>query len=408
MGRFAGMEMNLGSAPNLDCTKLKVPVNWGHLDGPKISLGMTGYKAASPEKRLGSIIYNPGGPREVGPVSSIAQALVIQSYSLKIVEYYDVIRLDPRGIGLSTPIKCDPDLYNKQVFIFPTDEAAFQEMVSANKTFAESCRDRTGALFFHVDTASAAHDLEAVRIALKDDKLNWIGLSYGTMLGAAYAELYPENVGRMLPDELPKIFDELVVNANKSPIPAIGCTGNASACRLTVNGEDILSSVQGNGYLAFADVMHDVSNTGCPTLAQVLNAAVADDATGLSSAFATSETDGSYPSIAIGCLDWYHNATTFSDTAFIGWPAVVKKPNHALNRTAMKIAPPILMVNSYHDPEASYVWAEGLQAQIPSGVLLSRNGSGHISYHLMGEATVVIDAYLVNGTLPLPNIVVNS
>ena len=469
----------LGTAPNLDCADLEVPVDWNHPDGEKITLGMTRHRAGSPEKKVGSLVYNPGGPGGAGSVSAIAQALGLAPYSNATAEYYDVIGLDPRGIGMSTPVKCDPELYNKRVTLFPSNEEEFNSMVAANKALGESCRDKTGALFFHLDTTSAAHDLEAVRQALGEDKLNWIGLSYGTMLGAAYAELYPNNVGRMVLDgnvdhslsetsalhaesstyedalnqfflwcntiatleecplkgrDLPNVFDQLVATANKSPIPALECSGNASSpCRPDVNGEDIRTNIQGNGYLAFVPALTGVPNSGWATLAGALNATLAGDASGLSSSIATSETDPSYPGIAIGCLDWYHNATTFSDvmyrqqmanyiaphtrgasqtyryqTACIGWPADVQNPNHALDQNAMSQVPPILMVNAYHDPESSYVWAEGLRTQIPSAVLVSRNGSGHTSYSLEGEATSLIDAYLVYGALPAENTVVNS
>jgi pimeloyl-ACP methyl ester carboxylesterase len=481
---------SLDNLATLDCAELEVPVRWGNPEGEKIKLGMARYRTPGPtRKRQGSLIYNPGGPGEAGSVSAIAYALGKPSYTNATVDNYDVIGLDPRGIGLSTPVKCDPDLYNKaaSVSIFPSNETEFEDMVKANKAFAESCRDKTGALFFHLDTVSAARDIEAVRIALGEDVLNWIGLSYGTMLGAAYAELYPENVGRMLLDgnvdhslsetsalhaevstyedtlnqffdwcistatetecppklhgqNLPKVFDELVLSADKSPIPAPGCAGNSSGCRSVVTGEDIRKNIQGNGFLAFVKVLPDVRNSGWSTLARVLNDTIAGhDATGLSSKLATSETDSSFPGIAIGCLDWYHNATSFEDvkykeqmsstiaphtkgashtyryqTACIGWPARVKDPNHALNATAMAIlkgkakAPPILMVNANHDPQSSYIWAEGLRTQIPSAVLLTRNGSGHTSYLLGGEASTVIDNFLANGTLPSPNSVVNS
>lgn len=232
---------------------------------------------------------------------------------------------------------------------------------------------------------------------------------------------------------LPQIFDDLVASADKSPIPASGCVGSTSTCRPFVTGEDIRTNIQGGSYLTWVKPMQGAQNSGWPTLAQVLNETIAGDATGLSSGIATSETDPSYPSIAIGCLDWHHNATNLAEvtykqqmgryvaphtkgasqtyryqTACIGWPAPVQNPNHLLDQTAMSKAPPILMVNSYHDPEASFVWAQGLYAQIPSAVLLSRNGSGHTSYSLGGAATVVIDDYLVNGTLPQQNTVVDS
>lgn len=366
-----------------------------------------------------------------------------------------MIGLDPRGIGLSTPVKCDPNIYNKTVSPFPTNEIEYEELVNANKDFSESCQNKTGRLFFYLDTTRAAHDLGSVRVALGEEYLNWIGLSYGTMLGAAYAELYPDCVGIMVLDgnvdhslsetsalhaevstyedvlnqsfdwcngtataeecplkgqDLPEIFDDLVVQADISPIIAPGCVGHSSTCQQFVTGEDIRANIQGNGYLSFVNAVPGVSSSGWSALAQVLKETITGNAKGLSSALAISETDSAFPGIAIGCSDWYHDATTLSDvmykqqlanylaphtkgssqtyryqTACVGWQAPVQNPNHALNQTTMVKAPPILMVNAHHDPEASYVWAEGLFNQIPSGVLVSRDGSGHTSYILGGQ-----------------------
>lgn len=157
------------------------------------------------------------------------------------------------------------------------------------------------------------------------------------------------------------------------------------------------------------------------------------NATLLSSSLATGENSTVWQGLAVGCIDWYHNATTFAqikekelvteatsprttgssqsyryETQCIGWPVPVQNPQHRLNQTAMKLAPPILMVNANHDPESSYVWAQGLLAQISSGVLVTRDGDGHTGYALHGEATALIDAYLVNGTLPAQGLVVHS
>ncbi|KAL4904588.1 hypothetical protein BDW74DRAFT_154197 [Aspergillus multicolor] len=466
----------LGTAAHLDCGELQVPLDWNRPHGEKITLGMARYRAALPGKRLGSIIYNPGGPGGPGSTSALGQAMGVPSYTSGTVDYYDVIGLDPRGIGLSTRVKCDPDLYNDQVTLFPTTEQDFRDLVAKNKALGESCRNKTGELFYHLDTTQAAKDLEAVRIALGEEKLNWIGLSYGTQLGGAYAELYPEHVGRMVLDgnldhsqsetdtlrtevstyedtldqffawcnetatsdecpfkgqNLPQIFDELVEAADNSPIEASGCTGNTSTCRTPVTGEDIRINVQ--PYLVFEESQSKRPTSNWATLAHYINETVSGDATGLSSSLATSEDDASYPDIAIGCLDWRHESTSLSDLLYksqlatylaphtqgasqsyryqvscIGWPAPLANPPHRLNQTNMAKAPPILLVNAYHDPETSYVWANSLLEQIPSGVLVTRDGSGHTSYSLGGEASAVIDAFLVNGTLPRKNLVVDS
>ncbi|KAL4960050.1 uncharacterized protein BDV14DRAFT_193269 [Aspergillus stella-maris] len=458
----------IASAPNLDCAELQVPVDWSQPHGETITLGMARYRATKPGKRQGSIIYNPGGPGVSGSISAMAQALGLSFYTNGTVDNYDVIGLDPRGIGMSSRVKCDPELWNKrvQLSLFPETEDEFEDLVSANRAFGESCREKTGKLFYHLDTTSAARDIEAVRLALGEEELNWIGLSYGTQLGGAYAELFPQHVGRMVLDgmldhsqsetdalrtevstyedtlgqffkwcnetatvdecpmkgeNLPAIFDELVAAADENPIEAASCKSNSSGCRPIMTGEDIRTNVQ--PLLPFVNDNPAVLRVGWPTLAGYLNATIAGDASGLSSSLATSETAASFPGLAIGCADWLHSSTTVADlkykaqmarylaphtqgatqsylyqSACIGWPVPV----------TMKKAPPMLLVNALHDPETSYVWANGMREQIPSGVLLTRDGSGHTSYSLRGEASKIIDRFLANGTLPRENMVVDS
>ncbi|CZR64585.1 uncharacterized protein PAC_14483 [Phialocephala subalpina] len=193
--------------------------------------------------------------------------------------------MDLRGLGLSTPIKCDPDIMNERISYFPTTEAEFEQLVSHNKIFRESCLNLTGPLAGHIDTVSVAHDMEALRTALGEGKLNYLGLSYGTQPGSQYAELYQDNIRAMVlvanadhgvtetsmfvtesstaEDEFKRfalycsttpecalygknatdLFLELIDQASTAPIPALGCTGNGD-CRTNVTSEDILFIVQ--------------------------------------------------------------------------------------------------------------------------------------------------------------------
>ena len=100
-------------------------------------------------------------------------------FTARLREYFDLVGLDPRGVGLSTPVKCDPEIWNEGGSLFPKDQAAYDAMVAHNKAFGESCLENTGPLLAHLDTVSVARDLDAIRAALGDEKLNYLGLSYG-------------------------------------------------------------------------------------------------------------------------------------------------------------------------------------------------------------------------------------
>lgn len=181
--------------PNLECGQLKVPLDWSHSSGQQISLGMVKLKSARTSTRIGNLIFNPDGPGGIATRFCQAQAEGIQIFSKATTDHFDIICPDPRGIGTSNPISCDSDLWNQWPSLFPKDEASFTKLIEHNKAFGQSCIDKSGDIVKFVDTTSVARDIEAIRIALGDDKLNWIGISYGTQIGAQYAELYPENIG---------------------------------------------------------------------------------------------------------------------------------------------------------------------------------------------------------------------
>src|SRR3954453_23619931 len=108
--------------------------------------------------------------------------------------------MDPRGIGTSTPVLCEPDTLNSPVSLFPPSSEAFAQLESYAGAIGRGCLARTGPLLRHVDTLSATRDMEALRRALGDKKLNFLGLSYGAEIGSLYAELYPKRIRAMALD----------------------------------------------------------------------------------------------------------------------------------------------------------------------------------------------------------------
>lgn len=386
---------------------------------------------------------------------------------------------DPRGIGKSAPIRCDPEIYNQRVSQFPTDQASYERVLNWGKEFGQSCLNLSGDIFKHVDTTSVARDMEALRVGLGEDKLNWIGLSYGTQIGLQYAELFPQNVGKMVLDgvddhsaseiytvlgetgayerelvrffdwcqsnttcalygqDIASIYDNLVAQAEQSPIPAPGClasadTISAGTCFPNVTGQDLRFNPQGLGLLTYKEP-NQFSPGGWGTLGEALNETMHGNATLMSSMMAKSQNDTVWQGLAIGCLDWLHTAKSFSDiehkvlwlngtaphtkganqswsyqTLCLGWPAAIQNPQHVLNQTAMKMAPPILFMQSVWDPEASDAWALEAFHQSPTGTMVTRDGDGHLTYPLKGEGSRIIDTYLINGTMPQKGLVIYS
>jgi Asp-tRNA(Asn)/Glu-tRNA(Gln) amidotransferase A subunit family amidase/pimeloyl-ACP methyl ester carboxylesterase len=445
----------------LECAPLQVPMDYADPNGPKVTLVVLRLKATDSAKRIGSLVFNPGGPGEGTYPLFQAQVLANQPFTANLREYFDIVGFEPRGVGLSTPVKCDPKIWNEYPSLFPKTKEEYDALVAHNKAFAQSCLERTGQALAHVDTVSVAHDLDAVRAALGEDKLNYLGMSYGTMIGAQYAELFPDKIGVMVLDgaldhsqtenawhftemktyeqvlerfaawcgvtpdcalngkDVLEEFDALVKKADAEPIPAPDCV-SSGACRPTVTGDDIRSNVQAG--LAGLQTW--------PTLGENLARAIAGDASAFSFKLKQEASDMDFSETAIQCLDWpaqttstfegFENRRIFAQataphtqgaaqswrahTRCIGWPVPVKNAPRPL---VVKGAPPILIVNATFDPSTSMLWALEMSSQLPSSVLLTRDGYGHTSYFNEGESQVrdAIEKYLITGETPPPNTV---
>ncbi|RSL74615.1 hypothetical protein CEP53_000133 [Fusarium sp. AF-6] len=174
-------------ALGLKCAKLLVPLDWDHPDDP--------------ENRIGNLFINPGGPGYPATKEVSDIGLGTNGYTGdEIKRRFDIIGLDPRGVGLSTRVRCDLNLWNRRMSLFPTNEASFRRMVQFYQEVSANCRNLTGPLMDHLDTIQVVKDLEAVRVALGNEKINWLGMSYGTMIGTQYAYLYPKNIRSMILD----------------------------------------------------------------------------------------------------------------------------------------------------------------------------------------------------------------
>ncbi|CAH0057897.1 unnamed protein product [Clonostachys solani] len=453
----------------IDCGSINVPLGYSPansidpVDNRTISLELTRLNSTGNALEKDVMFFNPGGPGISAAYFVIASTLDPSlAFSPSLREAYDIIGLDPRGVGWSTPVQCDPDIYNERVSTFVNDATGYNALVNYGRRLSESCAELTGPMINHLDTVHVAKDHELVRRALQAPKLNYLGLSYGAQLGPQYVSLFPEAVGRMALDALVdhgqsetstllaeavtyeaslnqfftwcdrnsscalygrntmQVFDALVAQADATPIPAPGCD---DACRSDVTGEEIRYNVQ--SYLRFIDLP---LGRNWINLGTALAESSQGNATMLSSELAT-ETFSTRPDqspflyIALGCVDWLHQARSAIDlqqklqmvrtfaprsagaswtytyqSRCLGWSAPVTNGQTVLDKGVSK-APPILLVNSIYDPECSMAWAQGLREQLPSGVSVTRNGHGHTSYFLQGETSEAINKFLSTGEM---------
>jgi pimeloyl-ACP methyl ester carboxylesterase len=450
---------------NLQCGELSVPLDYHHRHGAKITLGFNRLPAADPAHRVGSLIVNPGGPGGPGSFFVAVEAAGGHLWNPALHKRFDMIGMDPRGVGTSTPVQCDPRVYNRLISqLFPSTEAHFDQLASSARAFGQSCLKRTGPLLAHVDTRSAARDMEALRRALGDGKLNYLGLSYGAHLGSAYAELYPKRIRTMALDAIANhsvsvktvfadaaatyedtlnrfaawcaqtiscplhgrdvlaLFDSVVQRADQQPIPAPKCADGS--CRPAVSGGEI--RMQALLMLVTKDGIPAVGFSSWKDFAIALARADQGDASDLSPELATSPLE--FSGQAINCADYPREIVTYKDfvaktllgrgvaphtqgasEAWLGilacmrWPVPVTYRPHSI---MVRGAPRILLVGSTHDPETNYVWAHELLNQMPSAVLLTRDGDGHTSSWLQHSRTSdAIAHYLITRHTPPPNTV---
>ncbi|MEV0798208.1 alpha/beta fold hydrolase [Kribbella sp. NPDC050281] len=401
--------------------------------------------ADDPAHRIGTLFYNPGGPGD-GAVDNVVAAETFFSATLRA--RFDIVGVDPRGVGGSTPIRCGVPALTPDYAFFPRTQGEFDAMVAHNRALAQSCLQQTGPLFVHADTVSVARDHEAVRIALGVSKVNWLGLSYGTQVGAQYAQLFPKRTRAMVLDaaldhsspdvqliadaaktveeaferfadwcdtaadcvlrgqDVRAVYDNLVRSADLNPIPVEG------ALR-PVTGDDIRMNTP--GWLAAKTPNVLAGELSWPVFSELLRRAVAGDAQFFAFPPPAGPTDFLFTRIANHCGDYVSDIHTFAEMQqriemgrqlaphlqgasefwsgglCIGYPFKVANPERSLNVKGV----PTLIVHATHDPSVSYQWAFGLAAQIQGSSVLSRLGDGHTSYYTSDCARAATDQFLL-------------
>ncbi|MDI6514589.1 alpha/beta hydrolase [Streptomyces coelicoflavus] len=448
--------------PGFQCATMKAPLDYAEPADGDVRLAVARKKATGPGKRLGSLLVNPGGPG--GSAIGYLQQYAGIGYPAKVRAQYDMVAVDPRGVARSEPVECldgrEMDAYT-QTDVTPDDAGETDELVDAYKEFAEGCGADAPKLLRHVSTVEAARDMDVLRAVLGDEKLTYVGASYGTFLGATYAGLFPDRTGRLVldgamdpslparrlnleqtagfetafqsfakdcvqqpdcplgdkdttPDQVGKNLKSFFDDLDAKPLPA----GDADGRKLT-------ESLATTGVIA---AMYDEG--AWQQLRESLTSAIKEkDGAGLlilSDSYYEREADGGYSNLmfanaAVNCLDLpaafsspdevraalpdfekaspvFGEGLAWSSLNCTYWPV---KPTGEPHRIEAAGATPIVVVGTTRDPATPYRWAEALSDQLSSGRLLTYEGDGHTAY---GRGSSCIDAaintYLLTGTAP--------
>ncbi|MEU9127835.1 alpha/beta hydrolase [Kitasatospora sp. NPDC048540] len=440
---------------DFECATFKVPVDYADPAAGDLTLTAARKRSTGGADRLGSLLLNPGGPG--GSAVEYLEGTA-RTFDPGVRAKYDLVGLDPRGVGRSSPVRCldgaRMDAFTA-VDLTPDDQAETDALVAADKEFAKGCQDHSGALLGHVSTVEAARDMDVLRALLGDGRLNYLGKSYGTFLGATYAGLYPGKVGRMVLDgAMDPSLDSTGGNKGQAAGFETAWTAFAKDC---VKRDDCpLGTDEGEAGRQLTELFRQIDGHPLPTesgrtlteslattgtiqamyaefLWPKLRSAISDAKAGdgsalldLSDDYYERAPDGSYPNLmfanmAVNCVDlppaftgpdavraalpeFEKAAPQFGqDMAWMAlgctyWPVKATGAAHTV-RAAGSV--PIVVVGTTRDPATPYAWAQSLAGQLESGRLLTYEGDGHTAYGRRSECIdTAVNRYLLGGDAP--------
>ena len=439
-----------------ECAQFVVPFDYAKPDGPRFTLPVVKLPAADPAHRVGTLVINPGGPGGSGVQYALGARL---EFPAAVLARFDIVGFDPRGVGASQPaLNCENGPQLDTFFATddePSDPAQLARVVAASKQFAAQCERNSAALLPYVGTPNAARDMDVLRAALGESRLTYWGKSYGTYLGAWYAQLFPHRVRALVldgsVDPATSSLDATIAQAQGFQgafgsfaawcLSAPGCPLEGSVADAEAKVEALitransapLASRLDDGQVAdgamllygVADALY--SRSSWPILKAALASAFAGDGTGLvelANQLYGRNPNGTYSTLAnavtaIDCLDrpwprslalWrsaasaagkaapmFGAALVWGSLACAYWPV----PSYPQPQIKAAGAPPILVVGTLRDPATPYRWAQAMTGDLASGVLLGWNGDGHTAY---GEGSACIDTivndYLIDLAVP--------
>jgi pimeloyl-ACP methyl ester carboxylesterase len=431
---------------NAECGTLRLPVDWARPSGETFDLAVARRKATDPERRAGVLLVNPGGPGDSGVDFAVRRAP--KQFSAEIQEKFDIVGFDPRGVAGSRPVQCSTELLAQRPSVYPRNQAEFDRLAAYNRALREDCRRHSGPVFDHADTLSVVRDMDALRRALGEKKVNYFGHSYGTLIGQQYAEQYGDRIRAMA---LTANIDhslgarEFLVSsaatAEDSFHQFVKWCERDTSCAL--HGRDV--TAVWDGLLARADrgEIPDPESPGGHLTANDITLFAfkrfyGPDWAELATYLARLDAQEPHPAqprkpaqpttaeplYAVFCQDWRFRPKNYREYASltaaelraaphmrgsprvhaavagcVGWPDEVNNPQHPLRVTK---APRILMLHSLHDPANHYAWAVNVHRQTRrTTVLLPYEGAGHSVYGRSDCTRGAVDDYLTE--LKLPN-----
>lgn len=429
------------------CAKVVVPLDYANPGEAGVTIAVR-MKPATATPHLGPLFVNPGGPGASGRD-------LVGYFDTNGLEQYDIVGWDPRGTGESTPVRCLTDA-EADAFVAldgsPDDEAERETLIRANYDFGKACWERNGDYLNHIGTVDTVRDLDLLRQLLGAPKLNYLGYSYGTDIGAVYAELFGGNTGRLVLDAAVNITDDESIVQSQGFDLALGnfatwcaqagCGLGSSKDAVLTSITALLDSLDGKPIKVGArQLTQTLATSGMAaalysgkdaweSLAAIVQRAQAGDGRYLLAAADSlngRDENGHYGALffafpAILCLDnkdegildadarWAQDSVEAPVFGRYGGPAYnctlwPTRPSQRLQlRPTGSSAQPLLVIGATGDPATPYQYAQWMAKQLKSATLVTYDGEGHTGYGgKSGCLDSIVVRYLTKGVVPSGN-----
>jgi pimeloyl-ACP methyl ester carboxylesterase len=437
----------------LECATLVVPVDHAAPDGETLDIAVARAATADDDLRIGSLVFNPGGPGGSGIEFLTNVAAVVPP---ELTERFDLVSFDPRGVGASTAIDCEVDFDDDVSLLASGDDAGWEALVAEAEARADTCAADSLALEPYVGTNNAARDLDVLRDALGDEQLSYVGFSYGTRLGATYAELFPDRVRALVLDGAVKPTDDgALIGLEQGPGFDAALESFAAAC--DADADCALADV-GPTLDVYTGLIEEISTLGdfptdqddrvltpgeftlgvaaalystqlWPVLADALFLAETQQDGSLLQVLADTylgrQPDGTYDNsqisgLVINCADDPSRPPSdevriqaeLSAQASVYFADFLRASTGCIG-TADPIDPiaigpatgaaPILVIGTTGDPATPYQWSVEMAEVLSSGVLYTVEADGHTAFLSVPCVDDVVIDYLVDLELPAEN-----
>jgi len=452
LARFYEQQLEWSGCDGLECASLLVPVDYRDPEGPTVELAVVRVPASGDAG--GVLVVNPGGPGSSG-VDYARAANAIASDAVR--DAYDIVGFDPRGVGRSSPVECASDAdFDRLIAIDGTPDTPAERAEIESASAVLQCTADADGLVDNLTTVNSARDLDVLRAALGQPQLDYLGVSYGTHLGATYAGLFPDRVGRFVLDgPLPAALDaeelslgqalgfedalrRFVEDCQRSGDCPLGDVVDVEAgmqrLRELLDSLDAAPASTGDparpmteATATYAILMSLYRVGDRPQLRDALGSLAAGDGTpllrmlderlgrsadgtygdnALDAFYAVSCRDRAMPADIAASVERLSSAAPFLGE-YLAWGNLPCAGTEASPAPVdASGSPAVLVIATTHDPATPFAWAEPFAAQFDEAVIIVREGDGHTGYR-EGSACIddAVDTFLIDGVLPEAGVV---